>query len=93
MSAVFLSLHVVLAILAIGPIAVAASIFPRYARAAATTTDIRSRATTDSGRATASTWSKLACAGSNIHSIMAEGYDIDSVQPVRVRMVLLVRRW
>jgi hypothetical protein len=35
MSAVFLSLHVVLAILAIGPIAVAASIFPRYARAAA----------------------------------------------------------
>lgn len=30
MSAVFLSAHVVLAILAIGPIAVAASIFPRY---------------------------------------------------------------
>jgi hypothetical protein len=34
MSAFFLSLHVVLAILAIGPIAVAASIFPRYVRAA-----------------------------------------------------------
>jgi hypothetical protein len=31
MSAVFLSAHVILAILAIGPIAVAASIFPRYA--------------------------------------------------------------
>jgi hypothetical protein len=32
MSAVFLSAHVVAAILAIGPIAVAASMFPRYAR-------------------------------------------------------------
>ena len=31
MSAVFLSAHVILAILAIGPIAVAASVFPRYA--------------------------------------------------------------
>lgn len=31
MSAVFLSVHVILAILAIGPIAFAASIFPRYA--------------------------------------------------------------
>lgn len=30
MSAVFLSAHVIVAILAIGPIAVAASIFPRY---------------------------------------------------------------
>jgi hypothetical protein len=31
MSAILLSAHVVLAILAVGPIAVAASIFPRYA--------------------------------------------------------------
>jgi hypothetical protein len=35
MSAILLSAHVVLAILAIGPIAVAASMFPRYARALA----------------------------------------------------------
>lgn len=32
MSAVLLSAHVILAILAVGPIAVAASIFPRYAQ-------------------------------------------------------------
>jgi hypothetical protein len=32
MSAILLSAHVVVAILAVGPIAVAASIFPRYAR-------------------------------------------------------------
>jgi hypothetical protein len=34
MSAILLSAHVILAILAVGPIAVAASIFPRYAAAA-----------------------------------------------------------
>jgi hypothetical protein len=34
MSATLLSAHVILAILAVGPIAVAASIFPRYAAAA-----------------------------------------------------------
>jgi hypothetical protein len=33
MSAILLSAHVIVAILAIGPIAVAASMFPRYARA------------------------------------------------------------
>jgi len=32
MSAILLSAHVVVAILAVGPIAVAASMFPRYAR-------------------------------------------------------------
>jgi hypothetical protein len=32
MSAILLSAHVILAILAVGPIAVAASMFPRYAR-------------------------------------------------------------
>jgi hypothetical protein len=35
MKAVLLSLHVIVAILAVGPIAVAASIFPRYADSAA----------------------------------------------------------
>jgi hypothetical protein len=35
MSAILLSLHVVVAILAVGPIAVAASVFPRYVRALA----------------------------------------------------------
>ncbi|MET0705070.1 MAG: hypothetical protein ABWY93_35915, partial [Mycobacterium sp.] len=35
MTAVLLSIHVVAAILAIGPIAVAASMFPRYVKAAA----------------------------------------------------------
>jgi hypothetical protein len=33
MSAILLSAHVIVAILAVGPIAVAASMFPRYARA------------------------------------------------------------
>ena len=32
MSAILLSAHVIVAILAVGPIAVAASMFPRYAR-------------------------------------------------------------
>lgn len=36
MSAILLSAHIIVAILAIGPIAVAASMFPRYARDAAT---------------------------------------------------------
>jgi hypothetical protein len=35
MSAILLSAHVIVAILAVGPIAVAASMFPRYARDAA----------------------------------------------------------
>jgi hypothetical protein len=35
MSAVLLSAHVILAILAVGPVTVAASVFPRYARALA----------------------------------------------------------
>jgi hypothetical protein len=35
MSAILLSAHIIVAILAVGPIAVAASMFPRYARDAA----------------------------------------------------------
>jgi hypothetical protein len=37
MNAILLSVHVIAAILAVGPIAVAASMFPRYARELATT--------------------------------------------------------
>jgi hypothetical protein len=43
MTAVLLSVHVVAAILAIGPIAVAASMFPRYVRAASTEGDETAR--------------------------------------------------
>ncbi len=40
MSAILLSVHVIVAILAVGPIAVAASMFPRYAREAGPVADV-----------------------------------------------------
>ena len=40
MSAILLSAHVVIAILAVGPIAVAASMFPRYAREGGAVADV-----------------------------------------------------
>ncbi|WP_159945046.1 MULTISPECIES: DUF2269 family protein [unclassified Nocardiopsis] len=46
MSAFLLSVHVILAIVAIGPVTVAASVFPRYVRALAADPGDRSAATT-----------------------------------------------